>query len=129
MPTPLDTILVPAVQNILATYGVDGTVEEARSGFDVRAGEPIGSVTRTSVKVSPPAPVASTYLDDALDKLESRSPIELTDSVVWIAGADLTGPPDTSGKLVVNGIRFSIVAVNRYFSGEQTAAYECIVRA
>lgn len=122
MATPLDNVLPAKVVEILAKYGKTVTWTVSTGGtVDASAGKIVGATeTPHTVKVSPPEPYTSRFIDGDV--------ILAGDAKVVLAAQSLAFTPAAGQKLTIDGEVWRVVAVNRQYSGELVAAWEAQVR-
>lgn len=138
--TPLDKVLIPAVKNIVDTYGkISEYVDITYTDYDPVSGtSPVESTTTYTVKVTPPYPFDKMLVNgttiQASDKkcLISAQNIQFTpktgDRINFDENVpDLSGLPDTSPTAPVLTI-YDIIGVWPIYSGEEPCAYELHLR-
>ena len=118
MATPLDNILPGTVYRLLATYGVPAVFKRAGTGiYNPATGEGSFDAGSYTVKISPPAPFDSKFVDERL--------IQAGDAMAYIAAQNMpTGFSPKAGMVMeFAGETWQVVLVKPLYSGTLIAAY------
>lgn len=122
MVTSLDTKLVPKSADLVELYGkaVTWSVTTGAAYNPASGTVSGGSTTNHSVKVTPPEPYASRYIDGDL--------VRTGDARVYIAAESLAFTPAEGQKLTIDAATWKVVRVNAIYTGESIALWEAQVR-
>ena len=122
MPTQFDKIFRPLAKTLINdTFGTTATLRQVTKTFNNVTSQATETNTDTTVKISPPVPVAESRVGGV---------VEAGDAVTKIAAQGLAVRPNpTDYKLVWDSKVWQIVQVNPRFSGDQVAVYELILRS
>lgn len=122
MVTSLDTKLVPKATELLDLYGkaVTWSVTIGAAYNPASGAVTVGTTTNHSVKVSPPDPYSSRYIDGDL--------VRVGDARVYVAAELLTFTPAEGQTITIDSATWKIVRVNAIYSGESIALWEAQVR-
>lgn len=122
MATKFDNIFRPLAKKLINdTFGTTATLRSFSDSYSVATGKNTRTQTDTSVKISPPAPVAERRADGSV--------VQLGDGRTVVAAEGLSIRPATEMSLVWDSKTWHIVQVTPIVSGDQNAAYELIIRA
>jgi hypothetical protein len=122
-PTPIDSKVRTKARDLINTYGKTATLQwSQKNQFNVDTGEVENlGVSQQTVKVSPPEPYSKRYRISA-------DLVKEGDAMVLISPIGLNATPERGMKLTIDDDEFSIAGVNPILSGEQTTAYELLLR-
>ena len=119
MSTELDDVMLPAVLDILNTYGVSVTLRrEVQGTYDPMLGTETTAdvITDYTVTVSPPDGYKAHQIDGTA--------ILAGDVEFVMAGSGAVVTPDpATDKIIHNSVTWGIVSVESWYSGDDVAAF------
>jgi hypothetical protein len=121
----MTTVLDDDFANIAAEFSdvlVDATLITYETTYNPTTGTNARTATSTSVKVSPPVPVAAKLADGTLN------PHAIAESILPIPLAGLAVIPRQGAELTIAGQTFSISRVDTLWTGELKRAYQLYLR-
>lgn len=122
MATKFDNIFRPLAKKLVNdTFGTSATLRTFSESYNVTTGKNTRTATDTTVKISPPAPVAESRIAGVVEAGDART----------VVAASPLGAvrPSTEDALIWDSKTWQIVQVNPIVSGDLVAAYELIFRA
>lgn len=118
MTTRLDDKLVPKAKTLCETYGKSMVFTYFTSGptYDPTTGQVSSSTTTATVKCTPPEKYKEKYEEGEVSEMEMM--------VTYLPAEDLAFTPDKNIKVAFDGEDWTIIQIERHYTGESIALYE-----
>lgn len=122
MVTVLDTKLAPKVLAIIAKYGktVSWSVTSGATHTPSTGAVTGGTTTAHTVKVTPPEPYESKYVDGDV--------VREGDSRIYIAASGLAFTPAENQRVTIDAAVWTVTRVNAIYSGDLVCLWEAGLR-
>lgn len=119
--TALDARIPPRIKALIERYGVAATLRTYARTSNNSAGTVSTTPTDTLVTAIAPVPVTK--------NLVNGDTVLSTDSWTVIAAYQLAVTPAVGSRITFGSRIYAVTAVVETWTGEQNAAYECVLRA